>query len=220
MQVSKSATDPDANAETILIVEDDPIVRATLARAIADAGRKVLAVASVAEANARAQEVACSAAVVDMLLPDGRGEDVIRFLAGVNGIPVVVLTAYADRDLVDEAIAAGAMAYLVKPVLAERLLPTIDAACSRHRERSALQATNEGLAKALEDARAVSIAIGIMMERFRIGQQDAFENLRSEARARRAKINDLAAQLIAAAELLRRASGEDSDAREPADRAR
>lgn len=220
MQVSETLTDPEANAETILIVEDDPIVRAMLALAIANAGRKVSAVASVAEANARAREGTYSAAVVDMLLPDGRGVDVIRFLAGGKGIPVVVLTAYADRDLVDEAIAAGAMAYLVKPVLAERLLPTIDAACSRHRERSALQATNEGLAKALEDARAVSVAIGILMERFGIGQQDAFDNLRSEARARRAKINELAVQLIAAAELLRRAAGDDSDARKPAERAR
>jgi two-component system, OmpR family, KDP operon response regulator KdpE len=106
----------------VLIVEDERLVQATLAGMLRSAGFAPLTAGSVAEAAALIETQEFDLAIVDILLPDGRGIDVCASITKSKRTPVLILTAYGDPALMDEAAAAGAKAYLVKPVGSNELI--------------------------------------------------------------------------------------------------
>jgi DNA-binding response OmpR family regulator len=99
----------------VLLVEDDPLVRITLTRGFLAAGFAVLGADSIAEGARLAREERPDVAVLDMLLPDGRGVDLARLLGDELHMPFVFLTAYGFKEMRAEAAWTGASRYLVKP---------------------------------------------------------------------------------------------------------
>ncbi|MBI5461667.1 MAG: response regulator [Gammaproteobacteria bacterium] len=186
---------PTATA-TLLIADDDRLVLTTLAEGLRQAGYRVLEATDGDAAIRAAQEQTPDLAILDMRMLGRSGHDVAVWLRENTDIPFLFLSAYSDEATVKQAIAAGALGYLVKPLDVLQILPSIEAALKRGRELIALLEEEAHLSAALRLGRQTSIAVGILMARHRLTEQAAFEQLRTRARAERRKVSELAAELI------------------------
>ena len=186
----------------VLFVEDDPIVAVTISAALRRGGYAVTVARSVAESVAALKLSTYDVAVLDMLLPDGRGTDVAATLRTETNTAVLMLTAFSEPELVENAIASGSMSYLVKPVTPAQLIVAVEAAMARGRELSELRQARLRMTEAYDRKQEVSTAVGIVMERLRLSRDQAFATLRAEARERGEKLVEVAARLIHAAEVL------------------
>ena len=108
------------------------------------------------------------------------------------------LSAYKDLDTIRQAAGEGALGYLLKPVDLPQILPSIETALVRAAELRRLPAAESHLNETLNRNRSVSLAIGVIMERHRLSQTEAFEVLRFFARSHRRKISDVAAEVVRA----------------------
>lgn len=192
---------------TLLIADDDRLVLATLADGLRRAGYTVLEATSGDEAIAAACEQPPDLAILDMRMPGRSGVDVAVWLRERTDTPFIFLSAYGDTAAVEEAVRAGALGYLVKPLDVQQILPSIDAALMRGRELNALLEEEAQLSAALRLGRQTSLAVGILMARHQLTEQAAFNQLRAQARAQRRKVSDLAAELIQALETAAGAPG-------------
>jgi AmiR/NasT family two-component response regulator len=196
-------TDDSTPGKRLLLLDDDRLVLATLGEGLRQAGYRVTTASSVEEAEDVLSEGGIDLAILDVRMPGLTGIDLARRLHEANSeVPFIFLTAYSDEELVERAAASGAMGYVVKPADPDRLVPAIEAAFARAVDASKLRATGRQLQTALDADRDVSLAIGIIMERRRLGRQDAFELLRGQARSERRKLIDLAREVVLAAEKL------------------
>lgn len=187
---------PAPNRPSILVADDDPLILSTLSRGLRIAGFEVLEANDGESALQICIAFAPSVALLDYAMPGLSGVELARQIAGSTQVPVVFLSAYSDEAIVDQAIAAGAMSYLVKPIDIPQLLPVIRAAVRRSQELQALRLQTMQLSTALQSGRSVNIATGLLMARFRIGQQEAFERLRHHARSKRARLEEVATELL------------------------
>jgi response regulator NasT len=186
----------------ILLVEDDRLVLATLTRGLDDEGFEVSAAQTAAEAVGLLAKRSPDLALLDVRLPDGSGIDLAKHLKDRAGVPFLFLSAYGDLDVVQRAVDLGALGYLVKPVDVAQLVPELRAALARAGEITALREVEDQLRTALEQGREASIAVGILMERFHLDREGAFELLRDRARSERRKLAGLAHEILQAAEVL------------------
>jgi response regulator NasT len=187
----------------LLLVDDDRLVLSTLGDGLRQAGYSVATAESVEEAEDILAGEGIDLAVLDVRMPGLTGIDLARRLHETNSeVPFIFLTAYSDDELVEQASAAGAMGYVVKPADPDRLVPAIEAALARAGDARRLRETGRQLQTALDGDRDTSIAIGIVMERRRVSRQDAFELLRGQARSERRKLAELAREVVLAAETL------------------
>jgi response regulator NasT len=118
-------------------------------------------------------------------------------------MPIIMLTAYADKETIRRAEAAGALAYLVKPVNENELPPAINIALARFREIQMLQAEVAELQDSLEARKIIERAKGILMQRLGLNEREAYERLRQRARDKRIKMKEIAQAIIEAEDLLR-----------------
>jgi response regulator NasT len=182
--------------ETILLVEDDRLVLHTLARGLREAGYQVL--------EADSGEVAmqlCSTNHPDMALLDMRlggmsGIEFAQWLKGELGVPFLFLSAYNDSETVVAAAKLGALGYLVKPLDVPQVLPAIRTALQRAQEIQKLHQAELDLSTALKTSRSISMAIGLLMQRFDSGADETFEALRAYCRSKRIRMIDLASQVV------------------------
>jgi response regulator NasT len=188
----------------ILLVDDDRLILATLARALSNSDYLVSTADSGNGAIDRAAGGHYDLAIVDMRMPGMSGCETARRLRDEYGIPSLFLSAYSDRELVEQAVAEGGLGYLVKPVDAAQLMPAIEAAVARARDLAALGEERRQLERALAGGRATSMAVGIMMERRKLGEQAAFDELRATARKNQRKLEDQSREVV---ELLERLNG-------------
>lgn len=186
----------DARHHIVLVADDDPLIVATLGQRLRGEGCEVLEAFDGPEALAAATDGRPDLAIIDHAMPGMSGIEVSRALAASSGIPVIFLSAYGDEAIVDQAIAAGAMTYIVKPIDVQQLLPIVRAALQRSRELHALQGQNEKLRTTLEKYQNVSAATGVLMAALRIDQREAFARLRQHARSQRTKLEDVASELL------------------------
>ena len=187
---------PTGCGATLLIADDDRLVLATLAEGLRRAGHTVLEAANGDEAIRLACEQRPDLAILDVRMPGVSGLDVAEWLREHSDVPFLFLSAYSDSDIVGDAVRAGALGYLVKPLDVQQILPSIDAAIVRGRELSALLEEEAQLSAALRLNRQISMAVGILMERHNISERDAFNRLRERARAQRRKVGELAIELV------------------------
>lgn len=185
---------------TLLIADDDRLVLATLAEGLRRAGHTVLEAASGDEAIRMACDRAPDLAILDVRMPGRDGLGVAQWLRQHTDVPFLFLSAYGDVSMVSEAVQSGALGYLVKPLDVQQILPSIDAALVRGRELNALLEEEAQLTAALRLNRQVSMAVGILMARDQLNEQDAFSRLRAEARSQRRKLGDLAIELVQSVE--------------------
>jgi response regulator NasT len=187
---------------TILVVDDDKLVLATLARELRGEGYRVLEASSGSAALKLAAENSFDIAILDIRMPEMSGTELAQRLMAEHGLPALFLSAYTDREMVESAIAHGGLGYLVKPVDVPNLIPALQTALARGRDMNALLEAKSQLEQALSAGRETSTAIGILMERFRMSRTGAFEELRRCARSQGRKIDKVAQELVEAAETL------------------
>lgn len=188
---------------SILLVEDDRLVLATLAQGLMRAGYIV----NTAESVDEAEETLASGErphliLLDVRMHDRSGLELAERLQSFDHIPFMLLTAYSDREIIDQASALGALGYLVKPIDTAQLIPAIEAALSRADELRNLRVSKDQLQIALDGEREISIAVGITMVQYRIGRKAAFEQLRKAARSQRRKLAELATEIVSTCDAL------------------
>lgn len=187
---------------TVLVADDDRLVRVTVAGGLRQSGYVVVEAADGIEALERAAELRPDLAILDVRMPRLSGLDAARRLREELGVPSVILSAYDDKADVDRAGEEGVLGYLVKPIDASQIVPTVETAIRRSRELTDLRESEFHLNRALAQARATSVAIGILMERHRLGEEQAFQALRTRARSQRRKVAEVASEIVGATELL------------------
>ncbi len=192
-----------ASEYAILLVDDDRLVLSTLSRGLAAAGYSVDTAESVDDAEViLAGGERPDLAILDVSMPRRSGLELAQRLRTLDHVPFMLLTAYSDREIVEQATACGALGYLVKPVDTPQLVPAIKAALARASEIDSLKATGQQLQRALDGEREISIAIGITMVQYRLDRKAAFELLRKTARSQSRKLAELAAEVIKASEIM------------------
>jgi response regulator NasT len=140
--------------------------------------------------------------IMDIRMPEVEGTEAAARINQQRPVPIVMLTAYTDRDTIRKAELAGALGYLVKPVNEAELSPAINIALARYKEIAALRGQVVELEESLEARKLVERAKGILMQRLGLSERDAYERLRQRARDKRAKMKDIAQAIIEAEELL------------------
>lgn len=164
----------------ILIAEDETIIRLDVRTLLEKAGHEVVAEARDGEeAVALAAEHDPDLIVMDVRMPHLDGIEAARQISDRRPVPIVMLTAYAEEDLVTRASEAGAFAYLVKPFREVDLLPALNTARARFEELSALREEAADLAEALASRKAVERAKGILMRKDGIDEAEAFRRIRA-----------------------------------------
>ena len=163
----------------ILIAEDETIIRLDLRELLENAGFEVCAEA---KDGIEAVELAASTepelAILDVKMPRLDGIEAARRILEEHPIPIVMLTAYGQDELVSRAVEAGVFGYLVKPFRESDLLPAIRTARARHEELAALRDEAESLAEALAARKSIERAKGLLMAKEGLTEQEAFERLR------------------------------------------
>jgi AmiR/NasT family two-component response regulator len=182
----------------ILVAEDETIIRLDLKDLLERAGFEVCAEARDGEeAVSLAASEHPDLAVLDVKMPRLDGIEAARRILAERPIPIVMLTAYGQEDLVSRAVEAGVFGYLVKPFREDDLLPAIHAARARHAELEALREEAESLAEALATRKVVERAKGLLMEREGLSEQDAFARLRRASQVSGRPMKVVAEALIA-----------------------
>src|ERR671937_2925917 len=182
----------------LLAAEDETIIRLDLRELLERAGFEVCAEARDGE---EAVELARSErpdlAVLDVKMPRLDGIEAARRILAERPIPIVMVTAYGQEELVARAVEAGVFGYLVKPFRESDLLPAIRAAKARHAELQALREEAESLAEALATRKVVERAKGLLMERDGLTEQDAFSRLQRASQVSGRPMKVVAEALIA-----------------------
>lgn len=186
----------------ILLVDDDPLILTTLGRGLEQRGYDVTTADEAEEAISAVQGKSLDMAILDVRMEGKSGLEVARYISEHSVVPFIFLSAYGDDEVVRLAVAEGALCYLVKPIELDQIIPVIKAAMERGREIHQLRERQDQLKNALEGDRIVSVAIGIIMERFTLAEREAFESLRSRARNERRKLVHIARELVQAEEVL------------------
>jgi AmiR/NasT family two-component response regulator len=163
----------------ILIAEDETIIRLDLRGLLEDAGHDVVAEARDGEeAVALARETTPDLVIMDVKMPRLDGIEAARRMLAERPLPIVMLTAFDQPELVARAGDAGVFSYLVKPFREQDIMPAIELARARHDELVATRAEADSLSQALSDRKVIERAKGLLMEKEKLSEADAFARLR------------------------------------------
>lgn len=181
----------------VVIAEDEALIRMDLAEMLVEEGYLVVGeAANGADAVDLARELKPDVVIVDIKMPVLDGIAAAEQIAGPRLAPVVVLTAFAQRELVERARDAGAMAYLVKPFTAQDLVPAIEMAMSRFGEVRALEAEVADLSERIETRKAVDRAKSVLQERLGVSEPEAFRWIQKTAMDLRLSMRQVADGVI------------------------
>ena len=185
-------------AGRILIAEDETIIRLDLRDLLERAGFEVCAEArDGVEAVELARVERPDLALLDVKMPRLDGIDAARRILDERPIPIVMVTAYGEEELVARAVEAGVFGYLVKPFRESDVLPAIHTARARHEELAALRAEAQSLAEALAARKAIERAKGLLMQREGLAEAEAFARLRKASQISGRPLRVVAEALIA-----------------------
>ncbi len=191
--------DTEVGARTrVLIAEDEALIRLDLREMLEEEGFEVVGeVADGASAVRLARELTPDLVILDVKMPVMDGIEAAEEISRERLSGILILTAFSQRELVERARRAGALAYLVKPFQKHDLLPAIGIAISRFRELSGLEATVDDLQGQLAARKLVERAKGLLQEREGMGEADAFRALQREAMQRRVTMGAVSEETIA-----------------------
>jgi two-component system, response regulator PdtaR len=191
-------THAGAERRRVLIAEDEALIRLDLAEMLGEEGYEVVGEAGDGETAVRlAEELKPDLVILDIKMPIMDGLAAAERIAGARIAPVIILTAFSQRDLVERARAAGAMAYLVKPFQQSDLVPAIEIALSRYAELAALESEVAGLTDRLETRKAVERAKGLLMTTYGMSEPQAFKWIQRTAMDHRMTMREVAERIIA-----------------------
>jgi len=186
----------------VVIADDESIIRMDLKALLEEMGHIVIGEAADGQ---RALELTRSlkpdVVIMDIKMPVMDGLDAAKIIAEEKIAPVVLLTAYSQKDLIERAKEAGVFAYLVKPFQESDLLPAIEIAISRYLEQQDLESTVGDLEQKLETRKIVDRAKGILMDRYKLTEADAFRRIQQQSMNQRRSMKEIAEAIIIANEI-------------------
>ena len=192
MAMTDSPTD-DGDRRRVLIAEDEALIRLDLAEMLREEGYLVVGEAGDGqEAVDLAESLRPDLVIMDVKMPRRDGIDAAAEIAAKRIAPVVVLTAFSQRDLVEKARDAGAMAYLVKPFSITDLVPAIEVAVSRFDEMRQLEREVATLGERLEARKLIERAKGLLQARHGMTEPEAFSWMQRAAMDRRTSMKRVA----------------------------
>jgi len=182
----------------LLVAEDDEAVRTALVHMLESLGHEVVAQACDGrEAVSLARLTAPDLLLLDIRMPNMDGLEAAKAITEEQLLPIVIITAHTDQDLIQQASEVGAFSYLVKPVTQERLAAAIATAQARFSDLQLLRDEVGDLQHALESRKLVERAKGIIMRDMDVGEQDAYRWLRLTSNRSNQKLADVARRIVA-----------------------
>ena len=181
-----------------MIAEDEAIIRLDLRETLEEDGYEVVGETGRGdEAVELVRQHKPDLAILDIKMPVMDGLEAARLIADDKICAVLVLTAFSQRDVIEQARDAGALAYLVKPFQRNELIPAIEVAIGRFREMMALTGEVRTLEEQLETRKLVDRAKGKLMDEHGLSEADAFSFIQKRAMSGRTRMRDIAEQVIA-----------------------
>jgi two-component system, response regulator PdtaR len=181
----------------VVLAEDEALIRLDLKEMLEEDGYEVAGEAGDGEAAVRlAQDLRPDLVVLDIKMPGLDGLAAAERITEERLAPVLILTAFSQKELVERAAQAGAMGYLVKPFQKGDVVPAIELAVARYQERAALEREVGDLTERLETRKLVDRAKGILMDRFGMTEAAAFRFLQKTAMDERLKMREVAARVV------------------------
>jgi AmiR/NasT family two-component response regulator len=188
-----------ANGPTVLIAEDETIIRLDLRTQLEAAGYLVCGEAQTGEqAVELARTKRPDIVLMDVKMPELDGIEAARRILLDRSVPILLLTAYSDKKLVERAGRAGVFAYLVKPFRANELVPAIATAVARHEDMTSLREEAATLADALAARKSIERAKGLLMKHEDLTEGEAFARLRRASQVSRQPLKVIADTIVAA----------------------
>src|SRR5688572_6489025 len=181
---------------TVLVAEDETIIRMDLREMLEEEGYAVVEAADGEQAVRLAREVHPDLAILDIKMPVKDGLAAAQEISEERIAPVLILTAYSQRELVEQAAEAGAMGYLIKPFQKHDLLPAIEIAKGRYQQLAALADEVGDLTERLESRKAIDRAKGSLMDRYKMSEADAFRFIQKAAMEQRIPMRDVAEKIL------------------------
>jgi len=183
----------------VIIADDESIIRMDLREMLTNLGYLVVGEAGDGRSAVNlARELKPDVAILDIKMPDMDGIEAARILTGEKIAPVVLLTAYSQRDLVERAKEAGVVGYITKPMRESDLAPAIEVAMARFSEFRALEKEVGDLKQALETRKLVDRAKGILMDTQGLTESEAFRKIQKMSMNKRRPMKDVAEAIILA----------------------
>ena len=187
----------DASRRRVLIADDDALIRMDLAEMLVEEGFEVVGEAGDgARAASLALELRPDLVILDVKMPVKDGIAAATEIAEQQIAPVIILTAYSERELIQRAIDAGAMTYLAKTFSNATLLPAIELAAARYAEVVALRADIADANERLEARKVIDRAKGLLMTQAKMTEPQAFRWLQRTAMDRRTSMDTVARDVI------------------------
>jgi two-component system, response regulator PdtaR len=181
----------------VVIAEDEAIIRLDLQETLEEEGYEVVGSTGRGdEAVSLVRELMPDLAILDIKMPGMDGITAAKEIAAGRWAAVLILTAFSQRDLVEQARDAGAIGYLVKPFQKSDLVPAIEVAIGRFSELRALEQEVHSLEEQLATRRIVERAKGMLMDRHGLPESEAFSFIQQTAMRQRAKMRKVAEQIL------------------------
>lgn len=181
----------------VLVAEDEAIIRLDLVETLTAEGYEVVASTGRGdEAMVLATALQPEVVILDIKMPGADGIEAARAIAETSDSAVVILTAFAQREFIDDANSAGVMAYLVKPYQRADLRPAIELALARYRELKRAHGLVHDLEQRLEDRKIIDRAKGVLIDEHGMAESDAFAFLRKSAMSGRRRMAAVASEVI------------------------
>lgn len=192
-----TATAVPATGLKVLVVEDEALIRLDLAEMLTEEGYVVAGEAADGEQAVQlARRLHPDLVIMDIKMPKVDGITAATSIVEERIAPVVMLTAFSQRELIEQARDAGAMAYLVKPFARHELVPAIELAVSRFAEKRALEDEVATLSERLETRKVVDRAKGLLMTRQQMTEPEAFRWIQRTAMDRRTTMKAVAEAVV------------------------
>jgi response regulator NasT len=184
----------------VVIAEDEAIIRLDLKETLEEEGYDVVGETGRGdEVVAMVSELEPDIAILDLKMPGRDGLAVAKDIAEQRLAAVLILTAFSQRDLIEQARDAGALAYLVKPFQREELIPAVEVALGRFQEIKALHEQAASLEEQLETRKAVDRAKGRLMDQHGLAEADAFRFIQTTAMSERRGMREIADDVVSGA---------------------
>jgi response regulator NasT len=181
----------------VVIAEDEAIIRLDLRETLEEEGYEVIGEAGRGDiALDLIRELKPDLAILDVKMPGMDGLEVARMIGDEKICGVLVLTAFSQREIIEQARDAGALAYLVKPFQKSDLIPAIEVAIGRFRELQALNGQMEVLGEQLEARKVIDRAKGRLIDDFGLKEQEAFSFIQRTAMKDRSRMRDVAEKIL------------------------
>ena len=181
----------------VVIAEDEAIIRLDLRETLEEEGYEVVAETGRGDKVLElVREHRPDLAILDIKMPGIDGLEASRLITAEKLCPVVLLTAFSQREIVEQARDAGALAYIVKPFQKSDLVPAIEVAIGRFRELQVLASEVGALEEQLETRKIIDRAKGVLIDKAGLSESDSYAFIQRAAMSERSKMRDIAEKIL------------------------